>query len=114
MFPTAGPVALAVIPVKRRVFALPLPTEWTLDPPEHVAHVATTAVPPRALPAASASNVVTAPSVPVTVSSTEPLAGTLTLKLVVKLPIVVAVHRFRTLADELARPRSAHRAVMVA
>src|ERR1043166_7829309 len=114
MFTTAGPVALAVIPVNRRMFALPLPTEWTLAPPEHVAQDATAAVPPRTLVVDSASNVVTAPSVPVTLSSTESLAGTLALKLVVTLPIVVALHRFRTLADEPARPRSAHRTVMVA
>src|SRR3954471_1342594 len=102
MFTTAGPVALAAIPVNRRVFAPPLPTEWTLAPPEHVAQDATTAVPPRGLAVDSASSVVTAPSVPVTPSSTESLAGTPTLWLVVTLPIVVALHRFRTLADEPA------------
>src|SRR6185295_18660406 len=113
MLTTAGPVALAATPVNRSVFALPLPIEATFVPPEHPAHAADAAAPPRTLAAASASSVAAAASVPVTVSSTESLAGTLALTLVAKLPSVVAVHRLRTLADALVSPRSAQRAVIV-
>ena len=62
--------------MNRRVLAAPLPIEPTRPPPEHAAQVATVALPVRVLADDSASYVVAAASVPVTVSRTEPLAAT--------------------------------------
>src|SRR5678815_4154287 len=114
MVATASPASLAVMALNRSVFALPLPIDPTRVPPEHAAHAIDDAAPLRALALDSASYVVAAASVPVTVSSTESLAGTLVLKLVATLLSVVAAHTFRTVAGAAVRPRSAQRTVIVA